>query len=520
MAATKFIIRVMLRIIQYPQMVGDELDGATHERMEQRAKYLRQEMTRLLQELEERSQEQRSQEQRGQEQSGFAWGALIITALQQWPFWVVAGVLVLLFGLCWQLRKRSREVDGSSDEESSSSDTDQEEEEEQEEEESEGEDPDDERDLGRIFAKRIHWPVQNLVYRSRVVEQVVADLIHVCQGLLSYSFLPVLQPAVGVGSAFEGWSPREEDIIYRLLVPLQPPRGHAFHLEPGTAREMLARNFCIRVELECTCMRDPLVVNMLCFLHHPEEELRRNQDPSLLRTLCTGSYLDVQKTARWFQNIVRSAWVVVPQSHRYKMNLLPSSQSCKLRLTNASRTTFFVEMMFGVQQGDSDIFLSSQSTEAILTPSTIWTESCAGAEVKFFRHMARQAPHNSFHLKCLQLCARILVGTGFSTYTLKTVVMHLLTTIPLSGWRRRDFLLRLQDIMQYLRCCLEEKRLDHFFFGNNNLPEEIILPPDFQTAEPLNLFQHLARDPAAHAEALREFSELQDRLTRLLFYGR
>ena len=142
------------------------------------------------------------------------------------------------------------------------------------------------------------------------------------------------------------------------------------------------------------------------------------------------------------------------------------------------------------------------------------------AEANFFSHMARQAPHDSFHLKCLQLCACILVGTGFSTYTLKTVVMHLLTTTPLSGWRRKHLLLRLQDIMRYLRCCLEEKRLDHFFLGNERVPEEISLPPDFRTLEPLNLFQCLAQDPAAHVEALREFVELRDRLTRLLIYGR
>ncbi|NXF42032.1 IPRI protein, partial [Nyctibius bracteatus] len=156
---------------------------------------------------------------------------------------------------------------------------------------------------------------------------------------------------------------------------------------------------------------------------------------------------------------------------------------------------------------------------ATFTPSTTWPESYAVAEVKFFRHVARQAPHNSFHLKCLQVCARILVGTGFSTYALKTVVMHLLTQIPLSNWRPRDFPSRLGDIMKYLRSCLEEKRLDHFFFGNEGVPEEVILPLDFQTAKPLNLIHHLTQDPDAHAEALREFDELQDRLIRLLFYG-
>ncbi|NXS50991.1 IPIL1 protein, partial [Balaeniceps rex] len=344
-----------------------------------------------------------------------------------------------------------------------------------------------------------------------VVKELVGNLLHVFHLLLSNSFFPVLQPAIAVGSAFEGWSPREEDIIFRLLVPLQPPRGHAFHLEPGSAGETPARNFCIRVELECTCTREQPVENMLCFLHHPAEELRRNQDPSLLSTLCTGPYLDVQKTARWFHQLVKAAWVVLPQSSNYRLKVVSSSRSCKFQVRKGEHESFLIELIFGVQQGDSDIFVSSQTTEAIFTPSTTWPESYAVAEVKFLRHMAGQAPHDSFHLKCLQLFARILVGTGFSTYTLKTAVMHLLTTIPLSGWRRRDFLLRLQDIMRYLHCCLEEKRLDHFFFGNENMPEEIALPPAFRTAKPPNLFQRLAQDPATHAQALHEFVELQDR---------
>ncbi|KAF1476722.1 Inositol 1,4,5-trisphosphate receptor-interacting protein-like 1, partial [Pygoscelis antarcticus] len=368
----------------------------------------------------------------------------------------------------------------------------------------------DHEDVGRLLEEHIQWPVQNLAKVCQVVEDLVGDLLNLNRSLLVNNFFPVLQPAIGVGSAFEGWSPRENDVVYRLLIPMKPPRGHAFHLELGSAGEMLARGSCIRVELECTCTGGWLVGDMLCFLHHPEEELRKNQCPSLLRTLCTGPYLDVEKTALWFHHFVRSVWVVVPGSHHYDLRVHPSSRSCKLQLTrtNASRRTLVIEMIFGVQQGDSDIFLSSQSTNAIFTPSTMWSQSCAVAEMKFFRHMARQAPDDSFHLKCLQVFARILVGTGFSTYALKTVVMHLLTTTPLSGWRRRDFLLRLEDIMRYLRCCLEKKHLDHFFLGNERVPEEIILPSYFRMAEPLNLFQHLAQDPAAHAEALREFVDL------------
>ncbi|KAM6412930.1 inositol 1,4,5-trisphosphate receptor-interacting protein-like 1 [Pluvialis apricaria] len=206
-------------------------------------------------------------------------------------------------------------------------------------------------------------------------------------------------------------------------------------------------------------------------------------------------------------------------SRHNDMKVLPSSRLCKLQLTNASGRSLFVEMVFGVQQCDSDIFLSSQTTEAIFTPSTTWAESYAVAEVKFFRHIARQAPHEALHLQCLQLFAGILVGTGFSTCICKTVAMHLLNTIPPSSWSRREFLMRLQDMLWYLRSCLEEKHLDHFFFGNENMPQDIILPSAFQMAEPLNLFQHLEQDPAAHVKAMRECDELQDRLTRLLFHG-
>uniref|UniRef100_A0A663EQJ8 Mab-21-like HhH/H2TH-like domain-containing protein n=1 Tax=Aquila chrysaetos chrysaetos TaxID=223781 RepID=A0A663EQJ8_AQUCH len=507
MAVIQFFTLLVQSILWNAQMVGDELDEATRERMQQRKEYLSRVMTRLLQELEQGTQQLA---QRTQEQSGFAWGALLFAALRQWQFWAVAGVLLLLFALCCRLRKRSHEVDSSSDEESSSSDREQ-----VEEEAEEDDDSDSDNDLGRLFAEHIQWPVQNLARDCQVVKDLIDNFILVFRQLLSNSFFPVLEPAIGLGSAFEGWSPREEDIIYRLLVPLKPPRGHAFHLEGETP----ARNFCVHVELVCTCRREQLAGEMLCFLHHPEEELRRDQGPSLLRTLCTDSYLDVQKTAHWFQNFVRSAWAVVPLSRRYNMTVLPSSHSCKLQLTNASRRTLFIEMVFGVQQGNSDIFVSSQDTEALFTPSTTWPESYAVAEAKFFRHMARQVPHDSFHLRCLQAYARILVGTGFSTYTLNTVVMHLLNTIPLSGWRRRHFLLRMDDIMRYLRCCLEERRLDHFFLGNERVPEEIILPPDFQMAEPLNLFQHLVQDPAAHAEAMREYMDLRQQLITLLLYG-
>ncbi|NWW55448.1 IPIL1 protein, partial [Pedionomus torquatus] len=238
---------------------------------------------------------------------------------------------------------------------------------------------------------------------------------------------------IGVGSAFEGWHPQEEEDIYRVFVPIKPPLWHSFHLELCVSGEMQTRNFQIRVEPECICMREQLVGDRLCPLHHPEEELR-NRGPSLLCTLCTGSYLDVQKTARWFHQLVKAAWVVLPQRHSCHLKMISFDRSCKFQVRKDNQKRLIIEIMFGVQQGDSDVFVTSQSTEAIYTPSTRWTESYAVAEVKFFRHMASLAPQDSFHIKCLQLYSHMLVGSGFSNYTLKTIVMHLLNNTTLSSW--------------------------------------------------------------------------------------
>ncbi|KFQ24252.1 Inositol 1,4,5-trisphosphate receptor-interacting protein-like 1, partial [Mesitornis unicolor] len=336
------------------------------------------------------------------------------------------------------------------------------------------------------------------------VEYFTDRLISTLRRLLSNTFLPNLEAAIGVGSAFEGWSPREEDMTFRVFVPMTPPRGHVFHLELDTEKTIPGRNFRIHVEQVCTCRREQYPGEMLCFLHRPEEELRNKQGRSILDLLCTGSYLDVHKTAHWFNLLVKEAWVSFPESHTCKLKMLPFSRSCKFQMKRGSGKCILIEMMFGVRQDNSDIFVSSQSTEAVFTPDTMWPESYAVAEAKFFRLMARDIPHNSFHLKCLHVFAQMVVGSDFSSCTFKTVVMHLLTTTPLSGWTRRDFPLRLLEIMRYLRHRLKEKRLNHFFLGNEGVPEEIVLPSDIREAEPLNLFQH-------HAEARHEFEELQDR---------
>ncbi|KAM4752659.1 inositol 1,4,5-trisphosphate receptor-interacting protein-like 1 [Cyanocitta cristata] len=478
-----FWFLLLQSILEYPQPVDDVLDLVTQARMEARAMRLELERIRLEREAEQLILNQ-------------GWQVLV--------GWLLLLILFLLFIKRERSRRREENEEGNVDAN-------------EEDDVGNEEDHHDQDTIGGMLVERIQWPVQDLQTGCKWTMDLMDNYTIYFGHVLANSFYPVLQRAIGVGSAFEGWSPREQDVVYRLLIPMTPPRGHTFHLEQDAAGQRHERNFRVRVQLECTCSSEQQGESMLCFLHHPEEELRSNQDRSLLDTLCTGSYLDVHKTARWFYQLVRAIWPALPQSHNWHLVLLPSRRSCQFKVTNGAES-FRIEVLFGVRQGASDIFVSSQPRGAG-TPRTTWPETYAVAEMKFFKYIARQAPPDSLHLRCLQFFSRVQLGIGFPTYTIKTIVMHLLNTRAVSRWRRRHFLSRLKDINKSLRLSLAQKRLNHFIVGNQRLPEEISLPPDVQMAEPPNLFHRLVIDPGAHIQAIGEYLDLQRHITAILIPG-
>ncbi|NXT95125.1 IPIL1 protein, partial [Anhinga rufa] len=146
------------------------------------------------------------------------------------------------------------------------------------------------------------------------------------------------------------WSVHENSITYHLLVFLQPPPRHCYSLELHTTGQLPERYSSIHVVLECICSREQLLGDPLCFLHHADDKLQRDQSSYFLRTLCTCSCLDMEKIACWFQALVRSAWLLLPQSCHCQLMVLPSSQSCRFQLTSASKINTFIEMTFAVQQ--------------------------------------------------------------------------------------------------------------------------------------------------------------------------
>ncbi|XP_040420128.1 inositol 1,4,5-trisphosphate receptor-interacting protein-like 1 [Cygnus olor] len=334
MVSAIFFAWTFLALIHSPQKVGGELDAATNERMQQRAEELQARMMRLLLETEQRDREH-------------GWprmGTLLPSVLQHWQFWALTGELVLFAVLCRVVMKLCRELRSGDEKGISGS---------KEDDDSE-EDPTDASDARRLANGYLQWPVRNLEETCKLVEDLVDSLLCACQTLPGNKFMPRPQPPIGVGSVS---GPAENDTVYRLLVPLNPPPGHAFHLELGTEGETLPRSSCLRVELRCTCTRERLLGDVPCFLHRPEAELE-NRDPNLLDTLCCGSYLNVRKTAKWFQELVTEAWAAVPQSSQLQLTVLPSARFCELRLTNASEETLSIEIMLGVKQDDSDTFVT------------------------------------------------------------------------------------------------------------------------------------------------------------------
>ena len=104
-------ILTVLSIVQYALRVGDRTDAATQDLLQQHEEQQSREMTWLLEEMEQRSQEPRGLLQEG----------VLLAAGQHWWFWASAETLLILLGLCWLPRQRSADSKSGSQQGSSSS---------------------------------------------------------------------------------------------------------------------------------------------------------------------------------------------------------------------------------------------------------------------------------------------------------------------------------------------------------------------------------------------------------------
>ncbi|XP_072193530.1 inositol 1,4,5-trisphosphate receptor-interacting protein-like 1 [Excalfactoria chinensis] len=322
-------------LAQRVAFVGDVLDAETLERMRQREVFLREQMTKMLEEIERRRMDVQ------------LWHFF---ARQPWEIWALAVLLLFLlvdFIQCIETQEekeiqRETEMQRNSDGEMW--------------EPVYHEGSDDVTYVSRFYYEFSIWPLKTRRHMCKVVEDLVDELLTVCQILPQSYFMPQLQPAVGVGVGFENTRPEGNHVVYRMLVPLKAPPGHVFHLEHGPKARVGVRNSCLRVELKCTCIRERVIGDMLCFVHHPRDKLWKEQMPSLLQTLCCDSYLDMEKTAAWFQKLVLEAWPEMPLFSIAQAEMLSSYRFCKIKLTTTNGRVIWIELMLGIQ--DKDMFLS------------------------------------------------------------------------------------------------------------------------------------------------------------------
>ncbi|KAK2541043.1 Inositol 1 [Columba livia] len=325
-AAIAFALAVLA--VEHILKPEPQIDVATAERMRQREEYLRQEMDQLLREMEWR----RSAEE-----------TALLSAMQHCLLLGIALVLVLLAVASWLIRRRKLAFENRREQDSSSR---------------KEEDNEEVKDLNSTHNVSTPLLMQVLPDTCKALQHLVGDLLGVCRMLSKKTSMPQMHPAIGMDGVCESWGAHENNISYCLLVFLRPPPGHSFSLELDTMGELPPRHSSIRVVLDCVCSSEQLLGDSLCFLHHLDDNLLRDQSSYLLHTLCTSSCLDVEKIASWVQELVKTAWLFLPQSHHCQLTVLPSHQSCRFQLTSTSQMTIYTEMTFAVQQGSSIVYLS------------------------------------------------------------------------------------------------------------------------------------------------------------------
>ncbi|XP_066837143.1 uncharacterized protein [Anser cygnoides] len=101
----------VLGLLQLTLKVGDQPDKVTQDLLQEREKMLREEMSWLLLEVEERSKLE----------SGKSTLFMFLAACHHWQFWALAEILLILFGMYWLPRQRQADTNGDSDPRSSTS---------------------------------------------------------------------------------------------------------------------------------------------------------------------------------------------------------------------------------------------------------------------------------------------------------------------------------------------------------------------------------------------------------------
>ncbi|XP_074867184.1 inositol 1,4,5-trisphosphate receptor-interacting protein-like 2 isoform X2 [Carettochelys insculpta] len=371
--------------------------------------------------------------------------------------------------------------------------------------------------LETFYEQQLRLSPHVLGHSKAHVSRIVGELVRVAkaQGLQPGPLTLTLRgDFVQIGSAYEQHKVRSPD-CFDILVPLRlPPR---LELEP---RCLGAEEPELRSAFTCALKAPPGPAWPRCYRPFSEGfcvELQGRR--------CLSSAL----VLRWFQGHLQRCLGAVRYRLQERCRIdLAACPGRQLTLHILPRSDYVcchismaVRLIPAIPLGDS-LYLIALPPGAWRPPpgawrappdaayplQALWGLNVSKQEQRLLSWLKEQTPANSCHLKCLQLLKglRDLRGRGLeppfgaqwsrvlSSYILKTALFSLLLRGPGHAWEEQFLAERLEDLVLYLRGCLQRRVLLHFFLGNANVPEAVVLPKLLKEAAPVNLLA--AFDPA------------------------
>ncbi|XP_020843628.1 inositol 1,4,5-trisphosphate receptor-interacting protein isoform X1 [Phascolarctos cinereus] len=391
--------------------------------------------------------------------------------------------------------------------------------------------------LSHFYERCIRGTTGDAVRTREFVEGFVDDLLEALRSVCNRDTDMEVEDFIGVGSMYENWRV-DKPLLCDLFVPFTPPEPYRFRPEVWcTSKSSVPLDLQgygqIKVgwvnedSVNCICDKTKLGEDLLCLLHSKNQKIRPNSKMEDLLCLKDSPFLDMDQVMKWFQTALTRAWQRISRKYEFDLAFghLDTPGSLKIKFRSGKFIPF--NLIPVVQCEDSDLYFVSHFPRGrpVGAPasSTHWFLSFAVYERHFLKMITKALPENACHLSCLQIASFLLTKqnrltgvSGLSSYHLKTALFHLLLARPASDWRSKHLESRLNDLLRFLEKSLLEKKLCHFFVGNQKVPNTMGIPEVFRQAEPLNLFCPFVLQRSLYQKTVDSFYEMLKNASTLI----
>ncbi|XP_007479107.1 inositol 1,4,5-trisphosphate receptor-interacting protein isoform X2 [Monodelphis domestica] len=391
--------------------------------------------------------------------------------------------------------------------------------------------------LSHFYERCIRGTTGDAVRTREFVEGFVDDLLEALRSVCNRDSDMEVEDFIGVGSMYENWRV-DKPLLCDLFVPFIPPEPYCFRPEVWCTSKSVPLDLQgygqIKVgwinedSVSCICGKTKLGEDLLCLLHSKTND-KTSPGSKMEDLLCfkDSPFLDMDQVMKWFQTALTRAWHRISRKYEFDLAFghLDTPGSLKIKFRSGKFISF--NLIPVVQCEDSDLYFVSHFPKGrpmgAPTSTTHWFLSFAVYERHFLKMITKVLPENACHLSCLQIASFLLIKqnrltgvSGLSNYHLKTALLHLLLARPASDWGPGHLESRLNDLLRFLEKSLVEKKLYHFFVGNQKVPDTMGIPEDFRWAEPLNLFCPFVLQRSLYQKTVDSFYEMLKNASTLI----